>query len=387
MFSSRLDWSSAPHPLLALRAAKLASGATILDLTESNPTRVGFDYSRLELPAALANAKAIEYHPSPRGDRFAREAIVGYYRDHRRAIDPDSLFLTASTSEAYSFLFRLLCDPGDEVLVPRPGYPLFDFLAALDLVRPIAYPLRWRERWQVHLEHLEATVGPRTRAIVVVSPHNPTGHRLRVAEREALVELCARHDLALIVDEVFLDSFDTTSSDFAGSLAGEARVLTFVLSGMSKVVAVPQLKLGWIQISGPAAIADEAARRLEFVADTYLSVSSAAQLATPPLLGRRDVMQEQIRARIAQSLRTIRTVVAEHPRARVLEREGGWYVLLQLDGIEAGRFARELLERDDVFVHPGSLYDLSDETLLVLSALTPPALLEVSLRRILARLG
>lgn len=384
MFSHRLDWTSAPNPLLELRAAKLASRRALVDLTESNPTVVGFDPRGLDLATALADPQGNEHRPSPQGDPGARAAIAQYYRDHGRSLDPDSLFLTASTSEAYSFLFRLLCDAGDEVLVPRPGYPLFDFLAALDLVKPVAYPLRERERWQLQLEHLEATVGPRTRAIVVVSPHNPTGHCLTLDERDALVALCARHELALIVDEVFLDFVDRPPTRWGGTLAGEERVLTFVLSGLSKVVAVPQVKLGWIQISGPPALALDAARRLEFVADTYLSVSAAAQLAAASLLARRASIQEQIRARVAQNLELLRTACATHGHARVIEREGGWYALLQIDGIDAGRFALELLEHDEVFVHPGYFYDLDDETLLVLSALTPPDRMHSGIERVLA---
>lgn len=385
MFSHRLDWTSAPNPLLELRNAKLADQRTLIDLTESNPTVVGFDPRGLDLATALAHPQVTVHRPSPQGDPGARAAIAQYYRDQGRSLDPDSVFLTASTSEAYSFLFRLLCDPGDEVLVPRPGYPLFDFLAALDLAKPVAYPLRRRERWQLHLEHLEATVGPRTRAIVVVSPHNPTGHCLTLDERDALVALCARHELALIVDEVFLDFVDRPPARWAGTLAGEERVLTFVLSGLSKVVAVPQVKLGWIQISGPPALAHDAARRLEFVADTYLSVSAAAQLATAPLLARRASMQEQIRARVAENLALSVAACGEQGRARVIEREGGWYAMLQLDGIDAGRFAWELLEHDDVFVHPGYFYDLDDETLLVLSAIVAPDRMRAGLERVLAR--
>jgi alanine-synthesizing transaminase len=385
MFSSRLDWSSPPNPLIDLRARRIVAGDPLIDLTESNPTVAGFDYAPLDLPGALANADVQVHRPSPQGDAGARAAVARYYAEHGHEVDPDSILLTASTSEAYSYLFSLLCDAGDEVLVPRPGYPLFDFLAALESVRPVAYPLRLREHWRLHLDHLEASVSTRTRAIVVVSPHNPTGHCLDDAEREAVVALCARHELALIVDEVFLDHVDAPRSGSVGTMVGEARVLTFVLSGLSKVVAVPQVKLGWIHVGGPESLARGAMRRLEFVADTYLSVSGAAQLATDPLLARRHTMRDGIAARVAGNLTALRHACALHTGAAVLPREGGWYALVRLQGVDAARFALRLLEHDGVFVHPGYFYDLDDEGIVVLSLLTPTEVFDEGIVRMLTR--
>src|SRR3990172_5412675 len=322
MFSSRLNWDAPPNPLLQSLGEKGAGGVEILDLTESTPTRAGFDYSQLDLPTVLAHPDATRYQPSPRGLLAAREAIAGYYRGQR--VHPDSIFLTASTSEAYSFLFKLLCDPGDEVLVPQPGYPLFDFLTTLDSVRPVYYSLGYEAAagWRINLERLEAAIGERTRAIVVVSPHNPTGAFLNIVELAGLNALCARHNLALIADEVFFDYAAPTPRSGAPSVpaVGNTGALTFVLSGLSKVVGLPQVKLGWIQISGPQPRATQCQRRLEFIADTYLSVSTSAQLAAPVLLARRDSIQSQIKNRIEANYRWLQEQWAD----RVLSREGGW---------------------------------------------------------------
>ena len=383
MFSSRLNWDAPPNPLLQSLAAKRAAGVEILDLTESNPTRAGFDYSQLDLPTVLAHPDATRYQPSPRGLLAAREAIAGYYRGQR--VHPDSIFLTASTSEAYSFLFKLLCDPGDEVLVPQPGYPLFDFLTTLDSVRPVYYSLGYSAAagWRINFERLEAAIGERTRAIVVVSPHNPTGAFLNIVELAGLNALCARHNLALIADEVFFDYAAPTPRSGAPSVpaVGNTGALTFVLSGLSKVVGLPQVKLGWIQISGPQPRATQCQRRLEFIADTYLSVSTSAQLAAPVLLARRDNIQSQIKNRIEANYRWLQEQCAD----RVLSREGGWYAVLEFDdGVADDERVLKLLERDNVFVHPGYFYDFAREGYLVLSLLTPIAPFQAGVARLLA---
>ena len=384
MFSSRLQGTADPHPLYAALDARRARGEGVVDLTVSNPTAVGLDLTALDLPEALARTEVTSYEPSPRGDRRARGAIADYYRAHGRTVDPEAIVLTASTSEAYSFLFRLLCDADDEVLVPRPGYPLFDLLAPLDLVRAVPYPLRWRDGWRIALERLEATVGPRTRAIVVVSPHNPTGHRVTREERDFLIDLCARRDLALIVDEVFLDH-GAPSTDAAGSLAGPSAALTFVASGLSKVVAAPQVKLGWIVVDGPPALVRDALDRLDFVADSYLSVSTAAQLATPSLLARRPDVQAVIAERIGTNRRLVHDVVEGMASTRLLDCDGGWTAILRVYGLDAERFALDLLEREGVLVQPGPLYELDDDT-LVLSTIVPTDDLESGMARLVQRL-
>ena len=403
MFSSRLLWDSPPNPLLKLLAAKRAAEVEILDLTESNPTRAGFDCSGLDLPTALAQPGSAVYQPSPRGLPAARAAVADYYRDNGRAVDPDSIFLTASTSEAYSFLFKLLCDPGDEILVPQPGYPLFDFLTALDSARPITYPLQYADPhgWHINFERMEAAIGPRARAIVVVSPHNPTGHCLKPHERDHLNALSVERKLALIVDEVFADYRSPTSPDVGrsrSSLAslgvlrktsdsdddGGAEALTFVVSGLSKIVAAPQLKLGWIQINGPEGIARIAASRLEFIADTYLSVSAPAQHAAPSLLARRHHIQRQINDRLETNQRWLIDQCAQTPHCRALIREGGWYAVIQFDdSLADDERALTLLEEDNIFVHPGYLYDFEREGYVVLSLLAPTEDFRTGLKRIL----
>ncbi len=371
-FSSRLPWDALPNPLLAALAVKRAAGETIIDLTESNPTRAGFDYSPLNLPTRLAQSAVTTSDPSPRGLLSARQAVADYYREHTlaRPIDPDSIFLTASTSEAYSFLFKLLCDPGDEVLSPQPSYPLLDFLTGLDSVQPVYYRLAYDEAsgWRINFDYLRAVLSPRTRAIVLVNPNNPTCSYLKPTEIERLNVLCLEHNLALIVDEVFLDYGDAAGKTLVGNNAAP----TFVVSGLSKITATPQLKLGWIQISGPQIYAREAAARLEFIADTYLSASTPAQLAAPALLADRHLIQHQLTERLNQNEAWLRSQPATGWRA--LRREGGWYVVLEFDdSLSDDDRALQLLEQHNVFIHPGYLFDFTREGYVVLSLLTPQA--------------
>ena len=388
MFSSRLNWDAPPNPLLQSLAAKRAAGAEILDLTESNPTRAGFDYSQLDLPTVLAHPDATRYQPSPRGLLAAREAIAGYYRGQR--VHPDSIFLTASTSEAYSFLFKLLCNPGDEILVPQPGYPLFDFLSALDSVRQIYYPLSYDDAlgWQINFERLRAAIGPRTRAIVVVNPNNPAGNYLKQRELAELNTLCTGRRLALIVDEVFSDYSHGADSQRVETAVGNEGALTFVLSGLSKIAGLPQMKLGWIQIGGPEPLVAAACARLEFIADTYLSVSASIQHAAPILLASRRHIQQQITSRIDGNYGWLNQQCAQSSKRQVLNREGGWYAVLEFhDSVSDDERVNQLLELDSVFVHPGYFYDFTREGYLVLSLITPTVTFRTGIERILSRWG
>lgn len=367
-FSSRLPWDAPPNPLLTALAAKRAVGESIIDLTESNPTRAGFDYSPLNLPTRLAQPAVTAYDPSPRGLLSARQAVADYYRDHNQTIDPASVFLTASTSEAYSFLFKLLCNPGDEILAPQPSYPLLDFLTGLDSVQPVYYRLIYDDTsgWRINFDYLRAVLSPQTRAIVLVNPNNPTGSYVKPAELRQLNAICLEHDLALIVDEVFLDYGDAAGKTLVGNNAAP----TFVVSGLSKITATPQLKLGWIQISGPNDYCREAAARLEFIADTYLSASTPTQLAAPALLADRGLIQQQINQRLESNEAWLRAQLAAHWRA--LRREGGWYVVLEFDdSLSDDDRALQLLEKHNVFIHPGYLFDFAREGYVVLSLLTP----------------
>src|SRR5579864_8683557 len=281
MFSSRLNWNLPTNPLAKLIEEKRASGAAILDLTESNPTMAGLSYPADRILAALSDPRSICYEPAPMGHPAARAAVAAYYG---RRVEPDRVLVTASTSEAYGFLFKLLADPGDEILAPRPSYPLFDFLAALESVRVVEYPLVYHSGWAIDFDTLAQRITPRSRAVVVVNPNNPTGSYLKKSELAALIELCREHELAILSDEVFSDYPLAEDAERVSSLVNVEEVLTFSLSGLSKLVGLPQLKLGWIVAGGPEAARREAVQHLELIADTYLSVGTPVQWAAAALL-------------------------------------------------------------------------------------------------------
>jgi hypothetical protein len=376
VFSSRLNWDLRPNPLSALLEQKRAAGAPILDLTESNPTRAGLAYPRAEILAALANPGALQYDPSPRGVLSAREAVSNYYRQRGREVHPSRILLTASTSEAYGYLFKLLCDPGDDILTPRPSYPLFDYLAALESVRVRQYPLRYDGAWHVDFTALEAALTDRTRAIVVVNPNNPTGSFLKPDEADRLQTLAEARGIAILIDEVFSDY------RFSGVPANmEARALTFSMSGLSKIAGLPQMKLGWISASGP----DHAGAldRLELIADTYLSVATPVQLALPKLLALSEGIRDQIRTRAEANLARLRALT-KGSACQVLGVEGGWYATLQVPRTRTEeQWALTLLADHGVLIQPGFFFDFEAEAFLLVSLLTPPEALEAGALRIL----
>ena len=279
-FSARTGWDVGESGFAAAIREARAAGRRLVDLTVSNPTVCGFEYDAEAILAPLANAGALIYDPDTRGMRSAREAVAGYYGDHGAGVDADAVVLTTSTSEGYGYLFRLLCDAGDEVLVAQPSYPLFDFLADLEDVRLRAYPLFYDNGWWIDFAELEKRIGPKTKAIVVVHPNNPTGHATGAAERERLQEICLRHGLALILDEVFLD-YPLGEERLTSFAVGPHPVLTFCLSGMSKIAGLPQMKVAWILGLGPERVQREAMGRLEVIADTFLSVNAPVQGALP----------------------------------------------------------------------------------------------------------
>lgn len=365
MFSSRLLWNQ-PANLLSTRiAAKRAAGEPLLDLTESNPTRAGFVYPE-GLLTSLADPRALLYEPLPQGSLIARTAVSEYYGG---AVPVDRILLTASTSEAYSYLFQLLADPGDEILSPRPSYPLFEFLAGLSSVAIRQYPLRYDGSWHIDFAALEQAITPSTRAIVVVNPNNPTGSFLKADELHRLETLAARHALAIIADEVFCDyAFGTNA---VTTLTGDRKALTFSMSGLSKVAALPQLKLGWIAASGPGHAA--AMQALELIADTYLSVSTPVQVALPALLQAGTALRPQIAQRAQANLAALRSALAHSP-AGVLNVEGGWYAVVQVPRTRSEEdWVLGLLEHHNTIVQPGFFFDFESEAFLVLSLLTPPA--------------
>jgi alanine-synthesizing transaminase len=347
----------------AIREAR-AAGRRLVDLTVSNPTVCGFEYDAEAILAPLANAGALIYDPDTRGMRSAREAVAGYYGDHGAGVDADAVVLTTSTSEGYGYLFRLLCDAGDEVLVAQPSYPLFDFLADLEDVRLRAYPLFYDNGWWIDFAELEKRIGPKTKAIVVVHPNNPTGHATGAAEKERLQEICLRHGLALILDEVFLD-YPLGEERLTSFAVGPHPVLTFCLSGMSKIAGLPQMKVGWILGLGPEGLRREAMGRLEVIADTFLSMNAPVQMALASWLAGRKGIQGQILARVRGNL-----AAAQRSGVEVLRVEAGWSAILRLRQMGRDREVAEILLRGaGVVVHPGSFYGIVESGRVVVSLL------------------
>jgi alanine-synthesizing transaminase len=382
-FSSRTSWDVGESSYAAAVREARASGRRIYDLTISNPTRCGFSYDAKALLQPLTNPRALVYDPDPRGILSAREAVAAYYADHSAAVSAGDLVLTTSTSESYSFLFRLLCDPGDEVLVAQPSYPLFDFLADLDDVRLRPYPLFYDHGWCIDLAELERAITPRTRAVIVVHPNNPTGHWTSAKERELLEGLCVRHGLALIVDEVFLDYPLRHSASARSFACGEHPALTFVLSGLSKIVGLPQMKAAWIATLGPERAKAEALGRLEIVADTFLSMNAPVQLAMPNWLAGRRSIQGEILARARGNLEVLLRTARDAPgRLQVLVAEAGWSAVLGLPGC-VGELdcASRLVRERGVIMHPGNFYGMAEKNRVVVSLIGPLGDFEVSIRR------
>ena len=365
-FSRRTQWDTEENSLAAAIRQARAAGTRILDLTLSNPTVCGFAYDP-RLLDALRNPAALTYDPAAMGIASARQAVAAYYADHSVTVDPDNILLTTSTSEAYSFLFRLLCDPGDHILAPQPSYPLFDFLATLDDVRLEPYPLFQDFGWWIDFAELERRITPRTRAIVVVHPNNPTGHATSTAERERLQEICARHNLALIVDEVFLDY--GIESDVQSFAAGLHPCLTFVVSGLSKIAALPQMKVGWVASFGPDSLRRTALARLEIIADTFLSMNAPAQLALPAWLAGRKQIVPQIAARVRENL----AAMDDSGQIGLIPVEAGWSAVLRMPQRVGNQDLAERLVREaGVVVHPGAFYGIADQHSLVVSLIVPP---------------
>ena len=384
MFSSRVPDLSR-NPLAHALDERRARGARILDLTESNPTRAGFTHPP-DVLAALGAPAAARYEPEPFGLPEARSAAAQEMARRGAAIDPARVILTASTSEAYSYLFKLLCDPGDEVLVPTPSYPLFDHLARLDDVRPVPYAMEYHGTWSIDVGALAREITPRTRALFIVSPNNPTGSYLKRGELVAIAALCQERRLALVGDEVFFDYHLETAAEPRASVLEQAGALTFGLGGLSKSAALPQVKLGWMAAAGPSDLVDTALARLELVADTYLSVSTSVQLAATSLIGAGARMRRSIDMRLRANLAALRRLAAGHPSCSVLPVEGGWSAVVQVPATRSEEdLTLQLLEQDGVLVHPGYFFDFPREAYVVVSLLTPTVEFEEGVRRLLAR--
>jgi aspartate/methionine/tyrosine aminotransferase len=367
-FSERTNWNTEESELGRVHRLRSAAGKPIADLTASNPTRCGFDYDP-DLLAALDDARALDYDPQPRGLLTARQAVCGYYVDHGVALSPEQIVLTTSTSEAYSFLFRLLADAGSEILVAQPGYPLFDFLAVLDDVKLKAAPLVYDHGWQIDPEGFRRAITPETRAIVVVHPNNPTGHFTKPWEADELARLCREFNLALIVDEVFLDygfggGVSGAPTSFAAGLNG---VPVFVVSGLSKIAGLPQMKAAWIVAAGAEACS--ALDRLEVIADTFLSMNAPVQSALPAWLEGRTAIQQQIRERVGANLTELDRQLARLPEVSRLEVEGGWYAVVRIPALVPDEQTVLALLEHGVWVHPGYFFALPPSGWLVLSLL------------------
>jgi len=385
MFSSRLDWGLARNRLSEVLAAKREQGAPILDLTQSNPTRAGFEYPE-ELRRAFDDPGVLDYDPHPAGLLAAREAVGGYYQQRGLTVEPGRIVLTASTSEGYSFLFKLLANPGDEVLVPRPSYPLFEYLGKLESIEVRQYPLEYDRAWAIDMDALAAAITVRTRAVVIVNPNNPTGSYIKRGELETLTRLAADRGIALISDEVFSDYAFAPDPNRVPCLAGVGDCAVFSLSGLSKIVGLPQMKLGWVVVAGPAAARAEAIERLEWIADTYLSVSAPVACAAGRLVEHGAAVRRQIQERTAANLAFAQRALAG-TAMEILALEGGWSATMRVPRVRAEEeWCLELLERENVLVQPGYFYDFESEAFLVVSLLTPPAEFQEGLKRILGRL-
>ena len=382
MFSSRLPARLESNAFSIAVAGLRRSGVALVDLTVSNPTQVGLLYPQ-DLLASLADIRGLSYDPTPFGLMAARETVAASLSRPGANVSPDRVILTASTSEAYGLLFKLLCDPGDEVLVPQPSYPLFDLLTGLDAVVSAAYRLEHHGVWSVDRDSVTAACRPNTRAVLVVSPNNPTGSMLRASDREWLVAFALQHGLAIISDEVFSD-YPIEPRPDAVSLLGESRVLTFTLGGLSKSAALPQLKLGWIVVSGPDQIVAEALERLEIICDTYLSVSTPVQVAASQLIASGVVVRNAIRQRVHQNYRELQRIAAAHPSVTVLSPEGGWSVIVRVpETIGEEALVMALLEQAHIVVHPGYFFDLQRGAHLVMSLLPDPVLFASAASKVL----
>jgi aspartate/methionine/tyrosine aminotransferase len=389
LFARRTSWNLATNRYTEALAAHRRATREVLDLTASNPTTIGLRYREDELLKALANGEALTYNPEPNGLLAAREAVSTYYAAHGSQVSPDNLILTTSTSEAYAFLFRLLCDPGDTVLVPAPSYPLFDFLADLHDVKLERYELVYDHGWQIDFHSAQAAMerasraASRCRAVLAVHPNNPTGSFVKPREAEELNRICAANEMAIVADEVFLDY--SLGKDPPLTFSSNSSVLTFTLSGLSKISGLPQMKIAWIAASGPQPLLSDAMSRLEVIADTYLSMSAPLQWAVPVMLEERHGIQRQLRQRMTGNLAVLDAELTSQELCRRLEVEGGWYAVLRVPVVGPDEdLAIVLLRETGVLVQPGHFYDFASDGHLVISLITPGDEFAEGIRRLLA---
>jgi len=388
-FARRTSWNLATNRYSEALEAHRRAGRELLDLTASNPTNIGLNYRAESLLQSLTDRRALQYDPQAKGLREAREAVAAYYAERATRVSPDDLILTTSTSEAYSFVFRLLCDPGDAVLVPTPSYPLFDFLADIQDVKLFPYELVYDHGWQIEVNSLFAAIdrviasGARCRAILVVHPNNPTGSYVQPREVQLLNDVCAANDAAIIADEVFLDYSLQSQSPL--TFAANEDSLTFTLSGLSKISGLPQMKVAWIAVNGPPTLKQDALERLDVIADTYLSMNAPIQLAVPAMLEERNHIQPQLLDRVRANLAELDLQLAQQNLCERLKVEGGWYAILRVPARGSDEeLAIALLQRENVLVQPGHFYDFSAEGYLVVSLITSPPEFAAGIKRLLS---
>jgi len=376
VFSTRTSWHRHPNQLTRILDSRRKDGLPVHDLTKSNPTECSIPYPEKAIRDALSRSDMLRYRPDPRGLLSARKAIAEM--ELRRGIRtaPDTVFLTASTSESYSILFRLLCNPGESVLAPKPSYPLFDFLTRVNDVALQFYQLRYDGEWRVDLDSLEKAVSPASRAIIIVHPHNPTGMFISRTEYLEIRQFALRHQLALIVDEVFSEYSFGDSRDFVRSAAPDSDVLTFTLDGISKMYGLPQMKLGWILLSGPGGPVSEASGRLEILLDTYLSVNTPVQAALPDLMTAGMTIRDSIRERVRSNYRSLKGLMQQDCPVSLLNGSGGWYAILRVPGIKTDEeWSVELLQDRGILVHPGYFFDFEGGAYLLVSLIVEGELL------------
>lgn len=430
MFAHRTNWNLAPNRLSEALAAHRAAGKPLLDLTVSNPTGCGFNYETEKILGALGNPESLHYEPNPKGLASARRAVAAYYAAKNAMIDIEDMILTTSTSEAYSCVFRAICNPADELLIPAPSYPLFGFLADIQDVRLVHYPLLYDYGWQIDFHSLERAITPRTRGVIVVHPNNPTGHFIKPGEMSRLNAICSERELAIVADEVFLDfslagyeesvseghserSEESAVGDISGkrslfarlparassgtgrsplatsslTFAANPSALTFTLSGLSKISGLPQMKASWLIVSGPQQWKWEALARLEVIADTFLSMNAPVQLAIPVFLELRHAFQSQVVSRARRNLAELDRQLAQQNACKRLAVAGGWYTVLRVPAMRSDEdLAIELLNSSGVFLHPGHLYDFPSQGYLVISLITPEPVFSQGISHLLASL-
>ena len=370
MFSDRTNWNLDTNRLSQALEDHRAAGKRLIDLTASNPTECRFDYDQQGILRALASSDALHYKPDPKGLHLARQAVVAYYAGCGDSISADDLILTTSTSEAYSFVFRILCNPGEEILIPAPSYPLFNFLADIQDVKLVRYPLIYDHGWAIDFPGLEQTITSRTRGVIVVNPNNPTGHFCKREDVARLNQICSARQMAIVADEVFLDF--ALNSRRPPSFASNHGALTFTMSGLSKASGLPQMKIAWLATAGPVHLRSQALERLEVIADTFLSMNTPVQLATPAFFRMSRGFQDQLLARVRRNLTELDHQLVARKSCSRLEVEGGWYAVLRVPATRPDEdFAIALLRSKGVYIHPGHLYDFSADGYLIVSLITP----------------